>query len=80
MNASSQTLSRVRPLHQSPQSQVFMDSTGDVWIGTGYTSNGDLLLSCPQPRDPEDAGAGDSFAWTLRLVEAGFGPLTAVSA
>lgn len=57
-----------------------MDSDGDVWVGTGHTPNGDLLLSCPQPRDPRDAGEGESFAWTLRLVEAGFGPLTVVSA
>lgn len=67
------------PLHQSPQAQSFIDSAGDTWVGTGRTSNGELLLSCPQPSNPEDAGEGDSFAWTLRLVEAGFGPLTAVT-
>lgn len=70
----------VLPLHEAPQAQVFVDSSGDVWVGTGHTSAGELLLACPQPGDPEDQGEGESFAWTVRLVEAGFGPLTAVSA
>lgn len=71
---------RVLPLHEAPQAQVFVDSSGDVWVGTGHTSAGELLLACPQPSDPEDQGEGESFAWTLRLVEAGFGPLTARTA
>lgn len=70
---------RVLPLHEAPQAQVFLDSSGDTWVGVGRTSSGDLLLACPQPSNPEDQGEGDSFAWTLRLVEAGFGPLTAVT-
>jgi hypothetical protein len=80
MATSLQTSSKVLPLHQSPQAQTFIDSDGDVWVGTGRTPGGELLLSCPQPSNPEDQGDGESFAWTLRLVEAGFGPLTAVSA
>jgi hypothetical protein len=71
---------RVLPLHQSPQAQAFIDRDGDVWVPNGHTASGELLLACPQPHDPEDQGEGDSFAWTLRLVEAGFGPLTARSA
>ncbi|MFF3511592.1 hypothetical protein [Streptomyces sp. NPDC002573] len=83
MAQSSQTSNydpRVLPLHESPQAQAFVDREGDVWVGTGRTSNGELLLACPQPHNPEDAGEGESFAWTLRLVEAGFGPLTEVAA
>jgi hypothetical protein len=69
---------RVLPLHEAPQ--AFVDKEGDVWVPNGHTASGELLLSCPQPQDPEDAGVGESFAWTLRLVEAGFGPLTVRSA
>ncbi|MEU3280522.1 hypothetical protein [Streptomyces antibioticus] len=79
MNASSQTLSRVRPLCQSPQASRFVDREGDVWEAAGRNSGGELLLACPQPSNPEDAGVGDSFAWTLRLVETAFGPLKPVS-
>ncbi len=69
------------PLHEAPLPQtVFVDRDGDVWQATGHTPDGELLLTCPQPRNPEDQGEGDSFAWTLRLVQAGFGPLIAQSA
>ena len=78
MTTSSQTRSGVRPLHLSPQA-AFVDAAGDVWVGMGRTPSGDLLLSCPQPANPEDAGVGESFAWTLRLVETAFGPLKPVS-
>lgn len=77
MATSSQTPVQVVPLHQSPQAWV--DRDGDTWVPTGRTPGGEQLLSCPQPSNPEDAGEGDSFAWTLRLVEAGFGPLRAVA-
>jgi hypothetical protein len=79
VTTSSQTLNRVRPLHLSPQAPQYIDRDGDVWVGTGRNPGGELLLSCPQPANPEDAGAGESFAWTLRLVETGFGPLKPVS-
>lgn len=65
-----------RPLPQT----VFVDREGDEWHATGHTPSGELLLACPQPRNPEDAGEGESFAWTLRLVQAAFGPLIARSA
>lgn len=82
MTTSSQTRGsgqiRVLPLHESPQAQVFVDRDGDVWVPNGHTPSGELLLACPQPQNPEDAGVGESFAWTLPLVEVGFGPLTAV--
>lgn len=64
----------------APLAPSYVDRDGDVWVPNGHTSNGELLLACPQPQNPEDAGEGESFAWTLRLVEAGFGPLTAVAA
>lgn len=67
-------------LHERPlPSTVFVDRDGDVWVATGHTPTGELLLSCPQPHNPEDAGVGESFAWTLRLVQAQFGPLIARS-
>jgi hypothetical protein len=59
---------------------VFVDRAGDEWVPNGHTPAGELLLACPQPVNPEDAGVGESFAWTLRLVQAGFGPLIARSA
>ncbi|MDX3759281.1 hypothetical protein [Streptomyces sp. AK02-04a] len=71
---------RVIPLYEAPLASVFVDRDGDVWVPSGHTSSGEVLLACPQPSNPEDAGEGESFAWTLRLVEAGFGPLTARSA
>jgi hypothetical protein len=81
LNASSQTLDsgqiRVLPLNEAPQ--AFVDRDGDTWVPTGRTPDGESLLSCPQPQNPEDAGEGESFAWTFRLVEVGFGPLRAVS-
>jgi hypothetical protein len=58
----------------------FVDRDGDVWVANGHAPNGELLLTCPQPSNPEDQGEGDSFAWTLGLVRAGFGPLIARSA
>ncbi|MFK0018260.1 hypothetical protein [Streptomyces sp. NPDC090798] len=84
MTASSQTPDsgqiRVLPLHEAPPASVFVDRDGDVWVPNGHTASGELLLACPQPLDPEDAGEGESFAWTLRLVDAGFGPLAVLPA
>lgn len=74
-----QTSSEVRSLHESPQAQAFVDREGDTWVPSGRTPSGEQLLSCPQPLDPEDAGVGESFAWTWRLVETAFGPLKPVS-
>jgi len=69
------------PLHKATLPQtVFVDSQGDEWHATGHTPSGELLLSCPQPHNPEDAGEGESFAWTYHLVQAAFGPLVARSA
>ncbi|MDX3587301.1 hypothetical protein [Streptomyces europaeiscabiei] len=72
-----QTSSGVRPLHDSPQ--AWTDREGDTWVPSGRTPSGDVLLACPQPLNPEDAGVGESFAWTWRLVETAFGPLKPVS-
>lgn len=69
------------PLHKATLPQtVFVDREGDVWQATGHSPSGELLLSCPQPHNPEDAGEGESFAWTFGLVQASFGPLIARSA
>lgn len=81
MATSSQTSSGVLPLHQAPLPRtVFVDRDGDEWQATGHTPGGELLLACPQPSNPEDQGEGESFAWTLGLVQAQFGPLIARSA
>lgn len=79
MATSLQTSSGVLPLHESPQAQAFVDRDGDTWVADGRTSSGEQLLACPDPQDPEDAGVGESFAWTWRLVETAFGPLKPVS-
>lgn len=74
------TAPAVVSLHKRPLPlTVFVDRDGDEWQATGHTPSGELLLACPQPHDPEDAGLGESFAWTLRLVQAQFGPLIARS-
>ena len=78
MSTSFQTGSGVRLLHESPQAQAWADREGDTWVANGRTPSGERLLACPQPVNPEDAGTGESFAWTWRLVEAGFGPLKPV--
>lgn len=69
------------PLHKAtlPQTE-FVDRDGDVWRATGHNEAGELLLACPEPRNPEDRGEGESFAWTLRSVRRSFGPLIARSA
>ena len=77
MTTSFQTSSGVQPLHQAPQ--AFVDQEGDTWVVNGRTPSGEQLLACPQPLNPEDAGVGESFAWTWRLVETAFGPLKPVS-
>jgi len=72
---------RTVPLYKAPLPiTVFVDASGDVWETAGHNAAGELLLSCPQPSNPEDAGVGESFAWTLALVQAAFGPLIARSA
>lgn len=73
------TSTRVVPLHESPQALAYADREGDVWVANGRTPFGEVLLACPQPLNPEDAGVGESFAWTWRLVETAFGPLKPVS-
>jgi hypothetical protein len=71
-------LPRVFPLYEAPLPQtVFVDRDGDVWVTAGHTADGELLLACPSPQDPEDRGEGESFPWTLRMVQLSFGPLTA---
>lgn len=71
----------VVPLHKAtlPQTQ-FVDSSGDVWVPVGHNRDGELVLSCPEPQDPDDRGEGESHSWTLRQVQRAFGPLIARSA
>jgi hypothetical protein len=83
MTASSQTPSTgptVLPLHKAPQATVFVDRDGDTWVPNGIDSTGERRLVCPEPEAPGDQGDGESYPWTLRLVEAAFGPLTERSA
>lgn len=76
-----QTPQRPVPLHKAtlPQTE-FVDSSGDVWVPSGHTAGGELLLACPAPSRPEDRGEGASYAWTLHEVRQAFGPLIARSA
>jgi hypothetical protein len=68
---------RVLPLHEAPLPQtVFVDRDGDTWVPAGHTTEGELLLACPEPQNPGDQGDGPSHPWTLAKVEAAFGPLT----
>ncbi|KUN02783.1 hypothetical protein AQI95_24905 [Streptomyces yokosukanensis] len=68
----------VYPLHEAPLPQTkWVDSKGETWVPAGHTSDGELILACPNPSTPEDAGEGPSYPWTLTQVEAAFGPLTA---
>lgn len=84
MNSSSQTPVVAQTpvqLQKAPLPQTeFVDRDGDVWVAMGHNPAGELLLACPSPRNPEEAGVGESFAWTLRLVQAAFGPLIARTA
>ena len=69
------------PLPDAPLPQTeFIDRDGDVWVTTGHNPDGELLLACPQPNNPEDAGEGESYPWTLRMVRMAFGPLITRSA
>lgn len=81
MSASSQTPLRPVPLHKAtlPQTE-FVDRDDEVWTAAGHTTSGELVLACPTPHRPEDAGHGDSYPWTLREVQQAFGPLIARSA
>lgn len=62
------------------QVEAYVDADGDRWVPKGVTEDGDVLLSCPKPQNPDDAGDGESFPWTLRSVRKAFGPLNSVSA
>ncbi|MER5882670.1 phiSA1p31-related protein [Streptomyces sp. NPDC001941] len=63
----------------TPPPVAYVDADGDRWTVTGKrTPDGELIVECAEPQDPDDAGEGESFPWTLRLVEDAFGPLTAV--
>ncbi|RSS92510.1 hypothetical protein EF919_18435 [Streptomyces sp. WAC02707] len=67
----------VYPLHSAPLPQPsFVDARGNVWELAGHNKAGEQVLACPSPVDPEDAGEGESYPWTLREVERAFGPLT----
>lgn len=58
---------------------AWVDRDGDVWRPVGRDAQGELILACTAPRNPEDQGEGDSFPWTLSTIEMWFGPLTEVS-
>lgn len=68
----------VYPLHEAPLPRTaWVDRNGETWIPAGHTSEGELLVACPEPLSEEDRGEDASFPWTLSQVEAAFGPLTA---
>jgi hypothetical protein len=63
------------PVPLPPSDSLFVDRNGEEWRPVGHTVDGDVLLACDEPLNPEDRGEGESFPWTDRLVEAWFGPL-----
>lgn len=72
---------RVVSLHKAPLPLTeFVDASGDVWTASGHTAGGELVLACLAPREPRDAGEGESRAWTLHEVQTAFGPLIARTA
>ncbi|WP_333744111.1 hypothetical protein [Streptomyces ardesiacus] len=72
---------KVVSLHKAPLPQTeFVDRDGCVWVADRNNDRGELVLSCPSPVDAEDAGEGESYPWTLREVQAAFGPLIARTA
>jgi len=67
-------------LHKAPLPQTeFVDRNGNVWVADRHNARGELVLACPNPVDPEDAGEGESYPWTLHEVQTAFGPLIARS-
>jgi hypothetical protein len=54
---------------------LFVDREGDVWRVGGHSPDGDELMVCDSPQNPDDRGPGESFPWTRRTVEMWFGPL-----
>jgi hypothetical protein len=58
------------------QRVVYVDRDGDVWHPTSETTaDGEQVLHCPAPQDPEDQGEGPSYPWTLRALELALGPV-----
>ena len=54
---------------------LFVDRDGEVWRSGGVTADGDELMVCDNPSNPDDRGPGESFPWTRRTVEMWFGLL-----
>jgi hypothetical protein len=72
---------RVVSLHKRPLPLTeFVDASGDVWTASGHNAAGELVLACLMPREPRDAGEGESYPWTLHEVQQAFGPLIARTA
>lgn len=72
---------RVVSLHKAPLPQTeFVDARGNVWVTDRTNAAGELVLSCPNPVNPDDCGEGESYPWTLHEVQAAFGPLIARTA
>lgn len=72
---------RVVSLHKAPlPGTEFVDRNGNVWVADRHNAAGELVLACPNPVNPEDAGEGESYPWTLREVQQAFGPLMARTA
>lgn len=78
--ASKRRRKATRRAEAAAQVQAYIDADGDRWEPAGITEDGDVLLACPEPQNPADAGDGNSFPWTLRTVRVAFGPLKAVAA
>lgn len=60
---------------------AFIDRDGDLWETTGDTENGQPLLICPDPSNPDDWGDPDAppVPRPMDFVASWFGPLTAAA-
>jgi len=54
---------------------LLVDRNGEVWRPAGVAADGDVVLACDSPSNPDDRGDGPSYPWTLSQVEKRFGPL-----
>lgn len=67
---------RTIPIPPRPR-LLLVDRQGDVWQPTGRFADGEAVLECPAPSDPDDCGEGEGHEWTLPQIAAWLGPLRA---
>jgi len=63
------------PLPAAPVALVLVDCDGDVWRQAGVTPEGEPLMVCDTPQDPDEVGPGASNPWTPTAIAAWFAPV-----